>query len=376
MSTSSAIVLASDRLSQALAISKEHMILTIKAQCFKGTHPDRVSDTQLAAYIQVSQALMAEAPKFNPLLPGFLYAYPDKGGGITPIIGPDGIFALLASNPEIEGWSTKFETFDGDVASVATIKHKRLGEISKTCFLKEWKVSSNPNWESRPKHMLEIRALKHAARQCIHGIPLDADEYALAKLNKGFEHALPVMEEGAAGDPAGAAPEAAARPPRPARRTGVAGTEKKVEAAPADTPQAAPKGEEAAPAAAAPAVDAEQHAAEAEADANAAFAETEVVDDPPAAAAEPAPKVVVADIKYPATLPGLLKLVKKGLNSKGDIIAVADFSPENGDGTITVYSEFAKVAPPETAKRFVLTLEQRPQKAPKPPVIFITKLES
>lgn len=370
MSTSSAIVLASDRLSQALAISKEHMILTIKAQCFKGTHPDRVSDTQLAAYIQVSQALMAEAPKFNPLLPGFLYAYPDKGGGITPIIGPDGIFALLASNPEIEGWSTKFETFDGDVACVATIKHKRLGEISKTCFLKEWKVSSNPNWESRPKHMLEIRALKHAARQCIHGMPMDADELALAKANKGFEHALPVMEEGAAaGEPAAAAPEAPVRPARPARKAGVAAAvpEKKAEPVPAEEAAPAPA---AAEAEAAPAAEAEQHAAAAEAEANAAFAETEVVDDPPAA-----PKVVIAEIKYPATLAGTVKLVKKGMNGQGKVMAVAEFTPENGDGTMTVYTEYEKVQPPETAKRYIVTLEQRKQKEPKPPVVFINKLE-
>lgn len=180
------LVLASDKLAISLGVEKAHMLQTIKAQCFRNTTPDRVSDTQLAAYVQIASNL-----RLNPLLPGMLYAYPERNGGITPIIGPDGIFLMLSSNPDIEGWSTKHEEIGGEPACTATIKHKRLGEISKTVFLNEWKVANNPNWATRPRHMLEIRALKQCARQVIHGVPFDEDEYASRAIDTGLAHEAP-----------------------------------------------------------------------------------------------------------------------------------------------------------------------------------------
>ncbi len=171
------IVLASTALSQRLGVEKGHMIETLKAQCFQ--NPANVSDTQLATFIQVAQSL-----NLNPLLPGQLYAYPGKNGGIVPMIGPDGVFKLLASNPEIEGWTLKHETQDKEMVCTAIIKHKRLGDISYTAYLSEWRVQSNPNWGSRPRHMLGIRALKHAARQIIHGIPFDIEEREIIEMQE------------------------------------------------------------------------------------------------------------------------------------------------------------------------------------------------
>lgn len=228
--SSEALVLASDSLSTRLGIEKRHMLDTIKAQCFKGVPPDRVSDTQLAAYVQVAQAL-----NVNPLLPGMLYAYPERNGGITPIIGPDGIFSMLASHPNVRGWEVRHETIDGEPAATATIRHEKLGEMKKTVFLREWIVGNNPNWQTRPRHMLEIRALKQCARQCIHGIPFDAEEYKMAEQNRGFEHALAVGaagEEQAANHANGAEnPAPAERPKAPARR----GSAAAAKAAQADT---------------------------------------------------------------------------------------------------------------------------------------------
>lgn len=175
---SSELVLASTQLSQRLGVEKGAMLATIKAQCFKSARPDEITDAQLAAFVSVAQAVGV-----NPLLPGMLYAYPERNGGIMPIVGPDGVFSMLSSNPEIEGWSTKHETIDGEPACTATIKHKRLGDITKTVFLSEWKVGNNPNWATRPRHMLEIRALKQCARQVIHGVPLDEDERSEALKN-------------------------------------------------------------------------------------------------------------------------------------------------------------------------------------------------
>src|SRR6478736_2938617 len=83
-------VKASDQLASFLGIEKGMMLETLKAQCFKGKRPDEVTDAQLAAFISTANVLQV-----NPLVPGMLYAYPERNGGITPILGPDGVFKKL-----------------------------------------------------------------------------------------------------------------------------------------------------------------------------------------------------------------------------------------------------------------------------------------
>lgn len=150
------------------------MINTIKSQCFRGTNPEKITNEQLAAFCNVATAL-----EINPLLPGMLYAYPSKdGAGIQPMIGPDGVYQILSRRPDVEGWDTTIETDQqgGLVAATANIYVKGKRPFTKRVFLHEWKMQSNPNWNSRPAHMLELRALKQCARQVIFGLPMDEDE--------------------------------------------------------------------------------------------------------------------------------------------------------------------------------------------------------
>ena len=172
--------LASSQLAAFIGMDKQMMLDTIKRQCFKGS-PDNITDAQLASFVSVASAL-----RINPLLPGFLYAYPTSNGGIQPIIGPDGIFKMLSEHKDIESWET--EVFPADPAmppTHATCKIWRKGierPVIYTAAFNEWKVGSNPNWNTRPRHMLSIRALKQAARQLIHGLPFDEDERKIAEM--------------------------------------------------------------------------------------------------------------------------------------------------------------------------------------------------
>ena len=165
---------ASHQLAQFIGMEPGVMLDTIKAQCFKG-NPANISNEQLAAFVSIANEMQV-----NPLLPGMLYAYPIQGGGIVPMMGPDGIFKKLAEHPEIENWET--EVFPADVMlppthAISKIFRKgRERPITYTAVFSEWKIGSNPNWNSRPRHMLALRALKHCARQIIHGIPFDEDE--------------------------------------------------------------------------------------------------------------------------------------------------------------------------------------------------------
>lgn len=174
---------ASDQLAAFLGIEKGMMIETLKAQCFKGKRPDEVSDAQLAAFVSTANVL-----KVNPLVPGMLYAYPERNGGITPILGPDGTFKKL-DEQIAEGKLAGFEcdvTCDKDgkpIKADAVIYRGGDAKPAKyTAWFSEWCVTSNPNWQTRPRHMLWVRAIKQCARQVIHGLPMDADEYEIAQM--------------------------------------------------------------------------------------------------------------------------------------------------------------------------------------------------
>lgn len=177
-------VRASDQLASFLGIEKGMMLDTLKAQCFKGKRPDEVSDAQLAAFVSTANALQV-----NPLLPGFLYAYPERNGGITPILGPDGTFKKLdemISSGKLKGYKCDVKMgADGKPESATAIIQRGEGQLPAeyTAYFSEWCVTSNPNWQSRPRHMLWVRAIKQAARQVIHGLPMDADEYEIAQMH-------------------------------------------------------------------------------------------------------------------------------------------------------------------------------------------------
>jgi hypothetical protein len=175
---------ASDILAEHLGLDPAGMIAAIKAQAFKSVPPNLVTNEALAIYINVARALTEAAPRFNPLLPGMLYAFQAKNGGIETMIGPDGIYALLASRDDIEGWNVtpEFDQAGKLVSCYSEIFVKGKRPFTKRCYLREWKINSNPNWNQRETHMLETRTLKQNARQVIHGLPMDAEELAVVEV--------------------------------------------------------------------------------------------------------------------------------------------------------------------------------------------------
>ncbi len=186
MSTELAVhapVKASDQLAAFLGIEKGMMLETLKAQCFPGKRPDEITDTQLAAFVSTANVLQV-----NPLIPGMLYAYPSKNGGVVPILGPDGTFKKLdehIATGKLEGFECV--VFPEDVTqkpthAIATIYRKDAKPATYTALFSEWVVSGSPVWGSKPRHMLWTRAIKQAARQVIHGLPMDAEEYAMAEM--------------------------------------------------------------------------------------------------------------------------------------------------------------------------------------------------
>jgi hypothetical protein len=166
-------------LSASLGIKPEAMLQVIKTQCFQGVSPDKVTDHAVAAYVATAAELRKHLPKVNPLIPGFLYAFPTKTGGVQVICGPDLVFSAVNSHPEVTGTRHEYdEDKNGKVVS-CTVYIERTGgklPIIYTAYLDEWFVETSPMWKKSPRHMLYIRAYKHAARQIIHTLPPDEDE--------------------------------------------------------------------------------------------------------------------------------------------------------------------------------------------------------
>jgi hypothetical protein len=208
---------ASTELSAHLGLTPASMVATFKAQCFK-CRPEDVTDAQMAAFVVIANEMGV-----NPLLPGMLYAFPVQGGGIVPMMGPDGVFKKLVEHPSVESWQCV--SFPEDVTKApthATMSIWRKGSerpLTKTVLLSEWKVGNNPNWNTRPRHMLELRAIKQGARMIIHGIPFDEDErQIMGEMN--------VTGTAGEGDAAGAPPTRTAAPKKEKKGTAAVITEK------------------------------------------------------------------------------------------------------------------------------------------------------
>lgn len=132
-------------------------------------------------------AAIAGQYKLNPLVPGQLYAYKHKDNSIQVMIGPDGVWAALASNPDYDGmdeptvvWDEKNPTKSFSITVRLWFKNRRL-PATYTAFMSDWFVASRGEyknqWESRPYHMLYTKAVKYAAKQVMHGLPIDRDEF-------------------------------------------------------------------------------------------------------------------------------------------------------------------------------------------------------
>jgi hypothetical protein len=211
---------ATTALASIIGVSPQEAVAAIKAQCFKA-NANNVTDAQLVAFISIAKEMGV-----NPLIPGMLYAYPNQGG-ITPIMGPDGVYKKLGEHPEVDTWETTVfpedPTQDATHATARIWRKGREKPLTYTAILKEWKVQANPNWNSRPRHMLSIRALKQCARQIIHGIPFDEDErHIMGEINVTPAEAQPQAEEAkpevrrSRRGGAGAAKDAAADEAKPA----------------------------------------------------------------------------------------------------------------------------------------------------------------
>ncbi|WP_310620146.1 phage recombination protein Bet [Flexibacterium corallicola] len=124
----------------------------------KGSSPP--SQEEFAAFL-----LVAHEYNLNPLTKE-IYAFPAKGGGITPIVSIDGWSNLINSNPQFDGMEFEDDKDDkGNISSITCRMYRkdRSRPISASEYLAECDKGTEP-WRKWPRRMLRHKAMIQAAR--------------------------------------------------------------------------------------------------------------------------------------------------------------------------------------------------------------------
>lgn len=122
---------------------------TLANTVFKGATNDQL----------VSLLIVANQYKLNPFTKE-IYAFPAKGGGITPVVGVDGWARIINDNPLCDG--IQFEQ-DDESCTCKIYRKDRSHPTVVTEYLDECRGVSEP-WKKYPKRMLRHKALIQCAR--------------------------------------------------------------------------------------------------------------------------------------------------------------------------------------------------------------------
>jgi phage recombination protein Bet len=128
------------------------MLDVLRQTAFKG----QVTDAQMGALMVV-----ASQYGLNPWTKE-IYAFPDKGGGIVPVVGVDGWSRIINERPEFDGCKFVMAP-DGSECTAIIFRKDRVHPTEVTEYLAECKRGTDP-WKSHPRRMLRHKALIQCAR--------------------------------------------------------------------------------------------------------------------------------------------------------------------------------------------------------------------
>lgn len=132
-------------------VEPKKLLETLKDTVFKNA-----SDSELLALVVV-----ANEYGLNPLLKE-IYAFPAKGGGITPIVSIDGWISMVNRQPQLDGISFDMSK-DGEECTCRIFIKNRAHPVEVTEYKSECYRGTEP-WKMMPKRMLRHKALIQAAR--------------------------------------------------------------------------------------------------------------------------------------------------------------------------------------------------------------------
>jgi phage recombination protein Bet len=135
-------------------VEPNKLLSTLKNTVFKGA-----SDDELLALVVV-----ANEYNLNPLTKQ-IYAFPNKGGGIVPVVSVDGWMRVINEHPQMDGIEFEFHNdANGDMEAVTCIIYRkdRTRPTKVTEYLAECRRNTEP-WKMTHR-MLRHKALIQCAR--------------------------------------------------------------------------------------------------------------------------------------------------------------------------------------------------------------------
>lgn len=136
------------------SVEPAKLLETLKNTAFKNAN-----DSQMMALV-----IVANEYGLNPFTKQ-IYAFPDKGGGIVPVVSVDGWIKMMNAHPDFDGIEFEFDEKDGKpVSCTATIYVKgRSRPVRVTEYFSECQRNTDP-WRISPMRMLRHKALIQGAR--------------------------------------------------------------------------------------------------------------------------------------------------------------------------------------------------------------------
>jgi phage recombination protein Bet len=142
------------RTAERFGVDADKLMVTLKATAFKTDKP--ISNETMMALL-----IVADQYKLNPFTKE-LYAFPDKRGGIVPVVSIDGWIRIVNEHSQYDGCT--LEWLDDENAYRCTMYRKdRAHSIVVTEYMVECNRGTEP-WKTHPRRMLRHKAFIQGAR--------------------------------------------------------------------------------------------------------------------------------------------------------------------------------------------------------------------
>jgi phage recombination protein Bet len=142
------------RIAEKFGVDPDKMLSTLKATAFKQEGNAEITNEQM-----MSLLVVADQYGLNPFTRE-LYAFPNKGGGIVPVVSIDGWARLVNTHRQFDG--LRFAS-DSESCTCIMFRRDRAHPIEVTEYFAECKRSTAP-WSSHPRRMLRHKAYIQCAR--------------------------------------------------------------------------------------------------------------------------------------------------------------------------------------------------------------------
>lgn len=143
------------------SVESAKLLETLKNTAFKGA-----TNEQLMAL-----CIVADQYRLNPFTKE-IYAFPDKGGGIVPVVSIDGWLRIINEHPQFDGMEVECGP---DECTVTIFRKDHAKPTTITEYMEEVKRNTAP-WQSHPRRMLRHKAIIQCARAAFGFSVKDPDE--------------------------------------------------------------------------------------------------------------------------------------------------------------------------------------------------------